>query len=318
MCLPQNEIDSALQKLAMFFEYYISSSSIDHYNHDQPLQDTFHTRKIKITYDFVYSYYEIFKLTKYTSDNGRVFEDKNITKGSEYNDSNSYILINLKESSNLGIEGAFTLIHINLNEKAQDNYTRTYPKLQSLVANIGGVIKAITFVCSFFIELISPGIMSLDIANNFIKFPDKTQQSINPNPSASIFKHSSNQLNYIPGVKGQANKKRLGILRAIVPASLTEPGSSKQLAVQCEEYVSKKLSMEYIIEMLNQVEQIKQVMLDTNQLKLFNNVPFLTLNKQTNLMESRKKRLNENEIESLFRLIDNEDKTNKRIIGLYR
>jgi hypothetical protein len=88
-CFPKQEISAALQNLNMFFDYYMSSFTIDHYNYKNPITETPNYKRFKITYDFYYFYYEVVKLFNYNSDYGSVFDDIKTFHGYEYDENNS-------------------------------------------------------------------------------------------------------------------------------------------------------------------------------------------------------------------------------------
>jgi hypothetical protein len=285
-CYSQDVIDSKLKSTNMFFDYYISMHAIDHYDSENPIKDTIHYSSYKITYDFFFTYFEYYKNIVYTSDNGNVFENKKTYNGFEYDESNTFNVISLRESTKTIIDGSFTIFQILINERYSDNYSRTYQKLQSIIANIGGVLEAIWFMGTLIIELITPAMMYLDIAHDFVDLrinnrskPSRDLGGITIHNQTKL--QSLHNVNENVGLKQSAQniKLNLSIIDSILP-KFTNKSSNRQLADRCKELVTKKLSIEYIINNMNQLERLKQIFLDQDQLRLFDNLPFFKLEEQ--------------------------------------
>jgi hypothetical protein len=327
-CYSQDIIDSKLKSTNMFFDYYMSMHAIDHYDPEAPLKDTIHSTTYKITYDFFFTYYEYYKNIVYTSDDGKVFENKKTSKGFEYDESNTYNVISLRESTKTIIDGSFTIFQIMINDRYSDNYSRTYPKLQSIVANIGGVLEVIWFIGSMIIQLITPAIMYLDIAHDFVDFRVGSSEAKPKEKSSSdlagvtiynITKlHSVANLNEnkIGGLMQSTKtvKKNLSIIDSIIPSKLAGKSSNRQLAERCKELIIKKLSIEYFINNMNQIERLKQILLNKDQLKLFDNLPLFKLEEQSYTKQ-------QSSLLELQRTVNmsslSEDPINKRLIGVY-
>jgi hypothetical protein len=278
----------------MIFDYYMSMNVIDHYDPETPIKDTIHSVSYKITYDFFFTYYEYYKNIVYTSDDGKVFENKKTYKGFEYDESNTYNVISLRESTKTIIDGSFTIFQFLINERYSDNYSRTYQKLQSIVANIGGVLEVIWFMGGLIIELITPAMMYLDIAHDFVDL--QVNNRLKPSRDlGGVTIHNLTKLQSLPnltenvGLKKSSHsiKLKLSIIDSIIP-KFANKSSNRQVADRCKELVTKKLSIEYIINNMNQVERLKQVLLNQDQLSLFNNLPFFKLEEQMIGMQQAK------------------------------
>jgi hypothetical protein len=287
-CYSQDIIDSKLKSTNMFFDYYMSMHAIDHYDPEAPLKDAIHSTTYKITYDFFFTYYEYYKNIVYTSDDGKVFENKKTYNGFEYDEINTYNVISLRESTKTIIDGSFTIFQIMINDRYSDSYRRTYPKLQSIIANIAGVLEVIWFVGRLTIELITPAMMYLDIAHDFADLtpnhrPRPTEKS--SSDLGAITTYNLTKLQSLPNENirprrvQKAVKKNLSLIDSIIPKFVNK-SSNRQLADRCKELVTKLMSIEYIINNMNQFKRLKQILLNKDPLKLFDNLPFFKLEEQ--------------------------------------
>jgi hypothetical protein len=314
-CYSQTEIETRLKSLNMFFDYYISKSTIDHYDSENPLQDGFYLNTFKITYDFFYTYYEYLKEVIYVTDNGKVFEDLNTYTGFEYDENTSFNVPSLIQSTKTIIDGSFTIIQILSNERYADKYRRTYPKLQSVVASIGGVIELIWFCGRMICELITPAMMYLDIAHNFVDFSKSCDKS--PKKNLTVFSHISGiKLSSCSIVNSDPYlypKKEISFIDSVIPTRFTSKMSTRRVSDKCKELITKKMSIEYIIKSLNDFERMKQIIFEESQIKLFDNLPNLKLDEQFN-----KKILKNTDISHIIAIMNDNEPVNKRLKEFFK
>jgi hypothetical protein len=64
-----------------------------------------------------------------------------------------------------------------MNSQYAELYKRSYPKIQSVMANIGGMLKFITFCAKIISEYFTSNMMYIDLSKEIILFEDKEQES---------------------------------------------------------------------------------------------------------------------------------------------
>jgi hypothetical protein len=62
-----------------------------------------------------------------------------------------------------------------LNENTLEKYKRTYPKLQSVIANVGGIIKFIMTLSNFIANYITSQMLDVELSNYFISNDDNKE-----------------------------------------------------------------------------------------------------------------------------------------------
>jgi hypothetical protein len=72
-------------------------------------------------------------------------------------------------SSTTSVPNTFTFFSFMLNQNMILKFKRGYPKLQSVVANIGGIMKFIMMVSSLLSQYVSSQLFYVDLANYFIR-----------------------------------------------------------------------------------------------------------------------------------------------------
>lgn len=110
------------------------------------------------------------------SDFGFVFEDMIEANSYQYDTT----LSSLNIGSSLSITEAFGVIELALSQKA-DSYTRSFIKLQSLVANIGGVVNFFYIVAMLIVRYVTSKSLLLAYVKNRL-----TNFKLDPKPDANV------------------------------------------------------------------------------------------------------------------------------------
>jgi hypothetical protein len=76
----------------------------------------------------------------------------------------------------------FATFQILINQNSIEKYKRSFPKVQSLIANLGGIIKFILTISTFFSEYITSQMLMAELSNNFI-YSDKDSIDLKPVPN---------------------------------------------------------------------------------------------------------------------------------------
>lgn len=134
--------DQIKSKLGRFFIHFgLSTMYVDSNDYDNPLKRNFFTRIMRVSV-FNYRNDIIFnRIVDYTTDSGFLLESKSTKHG---------ILISRLESDSLFNEKLGPILDIMLTlDNIKQNYNRSYIKIQTVAANIGGMIKFLTVILSF-------------------------------------------------------------------------------------------------------------------------------------------------------------------------
>jgi hypothetical protein len=300
-CYDPSYIDSYLEGLNMYYEYYSPSYIVDHYSVDKPLRMGFNYQQYRIISDFFYAYTERYKIIKYISDEGVVFEDPQTHNGYEYDDSSSNIVIYNNGIPTL-VDNSFALIQYNINNRFMEQYQRTYQKLQDVVANIGGIVDFVRLVGEIVGSYITLQKFFIDMSNHIVRYdkPDsdpelKKHIKVQPlDKESRELKDKSTKENKgdtpdnisenrmikpPPRIKP---KKKLRFWEAIIPVCISTKASPKKYVNVCEEIIKSKLSCEHLLEFSNEFDRFKQLIFDEAQYKLFKYVNYPTVKEHLN------------------------------------
>jgi hypothetical protein len=132
---------------------------IDHKNLSQPQQQIINANTMQVTSSTFKRFWYYLKTVNYTSDIGYIFRDSAVD--SFFQSKDPIETVDLR--ANQTVSNSFCQFSI-LMDKTADSYNRTFQKIQSVIANCGGLIKAMLvisiiinhiFFCElYFIELI--------------------------------------------------------------------------------------------------------------------------------------------------------------------
>jgi hypothetical protein len=285
-CYPPDDLDTKLKALNMYIEYYFPNYIYNHYNFTNPIQLWYLRSQYKITSEFFYNYYDYFKLLEYESDNGNVFEDYVKFNAFTYDDISSK-----REMSGVNtkvyIANAFAVLQINVTANFLDRYKRFYPKLQTVVANIGGVIKFVFFLAKIISSYLTKQMMLFHLSSCIIDyndFCDNNKPMTNDNPSHKIvnFINENNNGNNNGNNKMEVNtlkltkvnparrRFRLRFIDAFCPYFLRK-SATKQFLEESDIVIRKHLSIDFILTLLSEFDRLKKILLTDNQYELFRN-----------------------------------------------
>jgi hypothetical protein len=207
-CKPQKEIDEILEKTNFYIQWSFPSYTIDHLNITNPVMDYFEYVSNKIYPSMFYIHNINIKTVNYTDDQGAVMEDLRSFTTWGKDPLTSYVEIGGKGTKSI-FSNALAYYTFMLNANVFDSFKRTYPKLQTLVANIGGVIKFIVTLAQFFSRYVSEKMLSVHLANYFadlsehggkggeIKETFKTNSNLNQLPNnTNNLPNPHNEINY--------------------------------------------------------------------------------------------------------------------------
>jgi hypothetical protein len=334
-CYPREVIKDYTKTSNIYFSYYFPNFIIDHYNSTSPLLESYTWIERKVYNDMYYGYSENIKVVNYTSDEGIVMQDlKTWTLFGR--DDSSYVDISLTSTTTVpNTMSSFTLMMV---PGKVDFYKRTYPKIQFVLANIGGVLKFIMTISSFLTQFYSSQVLDIELSNNFIydKYKDdENNMKIINNTSNKISKIApkiskitiynknlpnrsfvSENLNlYSLNIKKDKEKKRLAFLEALLPKICLKKNSTKHNLDVFSKIIRTYMSTEYILKLYRDFYNLKHSILNEKENELLNYMRCQTIEEHYKNIDDMQKKLTTFEINNLLKKIEITENVNIHIIN---
>jgi hypothetical protein len=183
-CLAQDKIDGLLGNYPLHLYLTYPDYEIDFQNLTNPFRPYIKTEDFLISYMSKNAYIYYFKRAFINSDFGYVFEDTHQQYSYQYDSMLSLTLM----GSTLYVPEGYGLIMITLSSIA-DIHSRSYIKLQSMVANVGGVINFIYLLAKIIVGYISNKTILLEYVN-YSSRDYKPSTDIKPNGDQQLSKIS--------------------------------------------------------------------------------------------------------------------------------
>ncbi len=164
-CYPPEKIDEYLAKSNLNLGLILPSVSIDHNNVKYPVKDAVFTDKIRIYPSMYYTFIEKMESVKYKSDNGLVFNS--IEETQKFKRSSKSNIAIAPGGTPSVVPGTFAVVRLMIQPDVINSYKRSFPKLQGLAADIGGMIKFIMFIANILSNYISSQMMEVYLSSSF-------------------------------------------------------------------------------------------------------------------------------------------------------
>jgi hypothetical protein len=189
-CPSQQEIEPYLKNVYLHFLYL--DHEVDHYNYAQPIQRYLRSETFPINWDLHARYFYSFSSLTYDTDIGAVFVNKRQQTTYKLNKVEQTVQIRHGSSLYPGVTiGTVTFFR----QPSGDQFHRTYPKLQTLLARIGGSIQGIMLISKAFCYIFTKNLFLIDMIN--LNFNNEVEEDenlkslkvnkIGVNQSSSIF-----------------------------------------------------------------------------------------------------------------------------------
>lgn len=188
-CLNSSLTDKALSNFVFITAF--KSNSIDHYNTTNPFSNKIESTSFRMSNSILKSYQLSLKQTKYKTDNGFILEENEtldfFVPDRIWMDVSVTSLGELTKGQMMGkliFENSLTV----------SNFYRTYLKAQAVMANIGGIIKAIIVISKIVSEFLTRRISFVEISNSVFEYKFENKNFLNKNPLTSnltIFKRQN-------------------------------------------------------------------------------------------------------------------------------
>lgn len=171
-CYPDDEITEMIEENNYYTMVYAETVSIDHDKRGNPISPGLFSEQLPIVNGETSVYSYPLRKVKYISDDGKVASikkkyedfgfDSQLRGSKTFSDTKKFIFDDVV----LGIQISLDISYI-------ERYQRSYVKLQSIVANIGGICSFSYFACGFLTKLFCKGSIILSInqrsSENYIK-----------------------------------------------------------------------------------------------------------------------------------------------------
>ncbi len=281
-CLDRKLIDEDVSMGYYFYDAFYPITTVDHYNKSNPTNKSFFTKKYKLVDGFLTEMMNILVNDRYITDKGLVFEDLDINDGFTIKEDR----VSRYPKGNLPFLGVWQLMPTpNLIYTTK----RSYEKIQNLMADLGGILKFIITVASFITNFVTEKIFYVDMSNFFISNEDEKKNVakrlncssfVNVNNveySNSIKESNKNNLNnfsFRAKTKKIKKKKTLKTISVLLPCVK----AYKNLNVNVfKELIRKKVSTEEILKVDADFDNFKYLMLDDNEMVLFDYMKYKTV-----------------------------------------
>ena len=161
-CLSPSEVEKMTNDI--FIDFRVLNTNIIHENIN-PVDEEILGHRIPISSTIFKRIFYKIQSVDYTTDFGYIFESQDmihINQFTDYTVDSDFKFYN--DISNPGYYKVFSIINV-INTQTKMFYKRTYMKAQTLLANIGGIIKGITVIAHILINLISNRLLDLELCN---------------------------------------------------------------------------------------------------------------------------------------------------------
>jgi len=173
-CREESEIEKYLYDFVV--GVYYNSYNIDHYNYNSPKVMKYQSNgNFAMSNTLLKYYYLNLSQVFYETDYGLIFEEKSLEDF--YVFESQKIDINLQPKTSNSNVSLYTLGNIILTCSENISfYHRSYGKAQTVIANIGGLIKIILILSKLLFEFFTRKILIVDLSNNFFKLSDVQEE----------------------------------------------------------------------------------------------------------------------------------------------
>jgi hypothetical protein len=185
-CKSAKEIDDYLLKSQMYLRYNIPIYSINHFNISDPIFKGWAVSQDAVITNLFYNRKILFKLTNYTTDYGSVLQETETVSAYGIDPIRSKIEILAKAPSTIN-PNTLGMHSFQPITESFDNYNRSYMKLQTIVAYIGGIIKFVFTIAQIISKYVTSQMLFIHLGNFFAdisegkKFENCEKNQINQN-----------------------------------------------------------------------------------------------------------------------------------------
>jgi hypothetical protein len=198
-CLNDTYSDSVLGNSALGMAYL--SNSINHYNTTSPHSIKVDTSVLLMSSSIFKNYFLNLRQVIYTTDYGLIFEDHQTEDFFTYNSQS--LDVSMRNTGLPTIGPNFGYVWIK-NSDAVSTYSRAYLKGQAVIANIGGIIKAIMVIAKIVSDFLTRRMSYVDLSNTIFEY--NIDEKNNPNKKGLITNLTRNKEQNNPQISKFENK----------------------------------------------------------------------------------------------------------------
>ena len=183
-CYPQEEIDNLMKNGSYFFSYLLETVKIDHYNYTNPMSVSSYFQQVKMSYEERFDINVYYSPIEYKTDKGWLFESIKTENQFQFDPT---LTTQTKTSLNQHYyySNVFSKFQIGINYSTKEKYKRTYPKIQSVIANISGLIQVCFQIVQMIVYIFTYG-QYYSFFFEHDTSPNESPSSINSNNNKSI------------------------------------------------------------------------------------------------------------------------------------
>jgi hypothetical protein len=281
-CMSSSQIDTVLSGTPLHLYLTYPDTNINHENVTEPSFSYLKTEDFNFPLLAMVRYSYIFKNTYIHSDFGYVFDDNEQKMSFQYDSSTSFMLL----GSTFNIKEAYGLLSFQLSQKA-DIHVRSYTKLQSLLANIGGVVNFVYLVAKILVRYVTQKMLDLDFVNNRLtdkQFKEVMKSSTNLSTvkvfnlqSEGIFQHGKPDVAIHSQNKAleetiTAKLKKLSVSYKHFFCPIVYLRNSNEVYKRINYYLKAKLSLDNIVKDLDDLDKLKMYIFNNPELYLLENM----------------------------------------------
>jgi hypothetical protein len=267
ICKSPEIIESALKNV--FLELYFFNYMIDHENVYNPLQLFLARESFSMSSTIFKRYFYGFQNIVYETDYGYIFQDKESLN--KFQQSSYLVNVDLKKGA-IFDEGAFGQITFRP-EKKIGYYKRIFPKLQTALANMGGVVKVIQVVSMSFGYFLSKKMFIADISNKFKILDNEHEEKGNDNSKLDILKFNFSTHGKILEIAGTQKKLQYPLIKLnYFDVICVKPFYNKKNFVKIqksENILNNIFSFEYYLKVCNEKDRLISILFDEDEKNLF-------------------------------------------------
>jgi hypothetical protein len=190
-CYSHEQIDQYLRNDNFFLSYVVDNIEIDHYNRSYPFKNVKYFNTIKINYISRVDLTMYWRPVEYLTDKGWIFDKLSTVTTFQLDETLSQQNYPSNEEKFV-IPSTFSKIQFQLYYASIDKYQRTYPKMQTVIANISGIVQIMFYVSHFIVYSCSIGQYFGSFFNLFEANEKLKENDLSSNPLAHSITMCSN------------------------------------------------------------------------------------------------------------------------------
>ena len=155
-CLPQHVIERTMSSNKYYFTALLENVNINHYNSTAPLSFAPFFNSYTFSYTLRTDMNFNWKPIEYTEDNGWLFVSERTYKNYIMEETLNKVSFSTSDTKYYHPQ-AFAKIQFSIYYQSKDRYKRTYPKIQSVIANMSGIVTVTTQLTQMVLSLFTLG-----------------------------------------------------------------------------------------------------------------------------------------------------------------